>query len=510
MALTSARVGATELFAAAAIAVCTAPALAVLAAAMSARGGDGLSTLIVDGALGTVGLVLVGGAGALALGATAAWLVSLCEFPGRGVFDWLLAAPLAAPSYLLAIAYASLTWPGGVVGFPVEGFWGAAFVYAVGLYPYVYLAARAGFSTQSAAALEAARTLGASPFALFWRVAAPLARPSLIAGGALAAMEIAADYGAAQHFGVTTLATAIFRVWYSHGAVGGALQIAAPLLVVALLLLLIERRSRGNAGYAAPRRTALARFRLPLGARIGASLFCAGLVMLGAALPVGWLAYLAVRHGSIGDLAGPLVSTVGLAAAGAAITLVLAVAIAGASDRADQLSKLAPLAASVGYAAPGAVIALGALSIFAAAREIGWVGGLGGGLALAALLWAYAARFAAAGAQPVEAGLSRVSRSVRAAAATLGAGAWRRLTQIALPIAAPSLMAAGLFLFVEIVKELPATLILRPLAFDTLAVRTYLYASDERLFEAAAPALLIFAVGLAPIALLARRTGGQP
>lgn len=511
MALRRAPLDLTTAFAAVAIVVCAAPAVSVLASAFSTRIDLGVSAaLLVDASFGTIALVLTGAAGAIALGAVAAWLVSLCSFPGRGVFEWLLVLPLAAPSYLLAFAYGSLTWPGGPIDFPVTGFWGAAFVYAIGLYPYVYLAMRAGLAAQSGSALEAARTLGARPLDLFWRVAAPLARPSLVAGGALAAMEIAADYGAAQYFGLTTLSTAIFRVWYSNGAPAGALQLAAPLLLVALALLLLERRARGGARYAAPRRQAAPRFQLSTTAQAGAFAFCAGLVALGALAPIAWLGYLAAQHGGVNDFVQPLLNTLALAALGAAITLALAIAIAAAADRAGPIAKLAPLAASVGYAAPGAVIALGALSLFAAARSAGWVGGLSAGLALAALLWTYAARFAAAGAQPVEAGLARVSKGVRAAAATLGAKPWRRLVAIDLPIAAPSLAAAGVFLFVEIVKELPATLILRPLAFDTLAVRTYLYASDERLHEAAAPALLIFAAGLLPIVFLARQARSKP
>lgn len=501
----------TTAFAALAILVCGAPALAVLASVISARANLGISdALLVDASLGTIALVATGAAGAIVLGAVAAWLVSLCAFPGRGVFEWLLVLPLAAPPYLLAFAYGSLTWPGGLIDFPVTGFWGAAFIYAIGLYSYVYLAMRAGLAAQSASALEAARTLGARPLDLFLRVAVPLARPSLVAGGALAAMEIAADYGAAQHFGLTTLSTAIFRVWYANGAPAGALQLAAPLLLVALALLLLERSARGGARYAAPRRQASPRFQLRTAAQAGAFAFCAALVGLSALAPIAWLAYLAVQHGAAADLIQPLLNTLTLAAIGAAITLALATAIAAAADRAGPIVRLAPLAASVGYAAPGAVIALGALSLFAAARDAGWIGGLSAGFALAALLWTYAARFAAAGAQPVEAGLARVSRGVRAAAATLGAKPLRRLIAIDLPIAAPSLAAAAVFLFVEIVKELPATLILRPLAFDTLAVRTYLYASDERMHEAAAPALLIFAAGLLPMLFLARRARGQP
>jgi iron(III) transport system permease protein len=194
-----------------------------------------------------------------------------------------------------------------------------------------------------------------------------------------------------------------------------------------------------------------------------------------------------------------------LSAFGALITLALAAAIAVAARRATTgLGKTPLFAAGMGYAAPGAVIALGALALFGLARDAGWVGGLGAGLSLAALFWTYAARFASAGVGPIDAGLSRLSKGLDASARTLGAGPWRRFVEIDLPIAAPSLAAAALILFVEILKELPATLILRPFNFDTLAVKAYSYASDERLLEAAAPSLLIFLAGLAPIIILAR------
>ncbi len=499
-----------SLFAAVAILVCASPAATVLVFALSpatdsvALGGP----LLREATIGTAALVFAGGGGALVLGTAAAWLTTLCDFAGRRTFEWLLVLPLAAPSYILAYAYSSLTWAGGPIPLPVTGAPGAAFIYAVGLYPYVYLAVRAGLASQSAAALEAARTLGAKPRDLWWRVALPLARPSLVAGGALACMEIAADYGAAQHFGVTTLSTAIFRVWYSHGNSHGALQIAAVLLVAALAFLLLERHARGRASFSTQRWTRLRKFTLSPAASIGTFAFCSALVLLGAGLPLAWLARLALTHASVEDLARPFINTLVLATGCALITLALGAIIAAAARRSSAgLMRLAPLAASLGYAAPGAVIALGALALFGAAREAGLVGGFGATLAIAALVWAYAARFTAAGAQPIEAGLARAPKNVDAAAALLGAGPWRRLLRIDLPIAAPSLAAGALILFVEIIKELPATLILRPFEFDTLAVKAYSYASDERLLEAAAPALLIFVAGLAPMLVLARSVG---
>ncbi len=488
--------------------VCASPALAVFALALApgpeavAFGGD----LLADGAVGTLGLMLAGGGGAIVFGASAAWLVSLCKFPGRSLFEWLLVIPLAAPSYVLAYSYASLTWAGGISPVRVEGFWGAAFIYAVGLYPYVYLAARAAFVSQSACALEAARTLGAAPLDVFRRVALPLARPGIAAGGALALMEIAADYGAAQHFGLTTLSTAIFRAWYAHQNEHAALQIAAVMLTAAIVFLIAERWARGRSSFAgsSARWRPLPRYELARLPALAAFAICTALIAFGAILPLAWLARLALLHANVEDIAAPLVNSVLLAGLGAVVTLALAAAIAAAAGRATRFGKLALFAAGMGYAAPGAVIALGALALFGLAREAGWVGGLGAGLALTALIWTYAARFAAAGVQPVDAGLARLSQGLDASARTLGAGPWRRLVRVDLPIAAPSLAAAALILFVEILKELPATLILRPFDFDTLAVKAYAYASDERLLEAAAPALLIFAAGLLPILILSR------
>ncbi len=478
--------------------------------ALSPGGADASfgGNLLRDGAIGTALVVLIGGAGAVLFGASAAWLVSLCRFPGRGIFEWLLVVPLAAPSYVLAYAYTGMTWAGGSA-IEVRGLWGAAFVYAIGLYPYVYLAARAAFASQSACALEAARTLGATPVHVFWRVALPLARPGIAAGAALTMMEIAADYGAAYHFGLTTLSTAVFRAWYAHGALDAALQIAAVLLAAAIVFLLAERWARGRAAFAggSTRWRALPRYQLAPLPGFLAALFCGALVVFGAILPLTWLGRLALLHGDLGDIAQPFANSIILSSTGALITLALAVAIAVSARRASGAGKASVLAAAMGYAAPGAVIAIGALALFGAARSAGWIGGLSAGLALTALFWTYAARFAAAGVQPIDAGLARLSKGLDASARTLGAGPWRRMFSVDLPIAAPSLGAAALILFVEILKELPATLLLRPFDFDTLAVRAYSYASDERLLQAAAPSLLIFIAGLAPILILTHGIG---
>ncbi len=490
--------------------ICAAPALVILARALTSDVETSFAGgLMREAILGSLALVAVGGAGALVLGAVSAWLVALTDFPGRRVFEWVLALPLAAPLYVLAYAYSGMTWPGGPLSFaPISGFWGASLIYALGAYPYVYLATRAAYASSSACAMEAARALGASPLRAFRAVALPLAWPGLAAGGALAAMEIGADFGAAQHFGVTTLSTAIFRAWYDHGAPDLALRLAAILVGGAIVLLFVERAARGRRGYAgaSTRWRALPRYTLSSNAAWTASIFCGALVFLGALAPLLWFARLAFLspQTDLAALAGPLANSVLLASAGAALTLALAFAIAAAARRRGAVGRLALMAAGAGYAAPGAVVALGALALFGALRETGLIGGLGATLAIGALLWTYAARFAAAGAQPIEAGLARLSSGLDNAARVLGASTAKRLMRVDLPVAAPSVLAAALIVFVEILKELPATLILRPFNFDTLAVRAYAYAADERLQQAAAPALLITLAGIAPILLFTR------
>jgi len=486
--------------------VCATPVFAVLAQAFAAA-PSGAQDMMWRAIAGTLRLVTIAGGAATLLGATAAWLVTLCEFPGRRTFEWLLVLPLSAPVYVLSYAYGALTGPGGPIPIRMGGLTGAGFVYALGFYPYIYLAARAAFVSQSVCALEAARSLGASPWQAFVRVAAPLAWPGVAAGAALAGMEIAAEYGAAAYFGAETVTTGVFRAWFARGEPQLALQLASWLLIGALVLLALERFARGRRGFAggSARWRPLPRARLAPAAAVAATLFCAGLATFGALLPLAWLVRLATFRppNELSGIAAPLFNTLLLASAGASLTLVLATAVAVAARHPG--GRIGALAASIGYAAPGAVTALGAFTLFGAAREAGWIGGLSGPLSFAALLWVYASRFAAAGAQPIEAGLSRVTRSMGEAARTLGAPPSRQLFAVELPIAAPAAIAGALIVFVDILKELPATLVLRPFDFETLATRAHAYAADDRLTQAAAPALLITLAGLAPVILLSRR-----
>jgi iron(III) transport system permease protein len=490
---------------------CAGPSAAVLwggAAGLAAAPLDVGAPLFWSAVRGSVFLWVFGAGGAVVLGAGAALLVGCCRFPGSGLFDIALALPLAAPPYVLAYAYGALTGPGGVLEAAWSGQSKTALVYALAFYPYVFLAVRAGLVAQSASAVEAARSLGAGPWRTLRDIILPLLRPALAAGAALAAMEAAADYGAAAYFGADSLSVGVFRAWYALQAPALALQLASLLLLAALALLALERaaRPRHGLGGAGERWRTPLRWRLGPGAAAAAAAACLGLLTAAFLLPVAWLLRLALLDAHAWErLLQPGLRSLLLAGLGATVTLALSLCAAAAIRRRDRLGRLAGDLASIGYAAPGAVLALGALSWLALGRELGLIAGLGAGGALALLVWAYAARFTAAGAQPIAAGLGRVSDRMGEAARTLGAGPLRRFFSLNLPIAAPSALAGALIVFVEVLKELPATLILRPFDWDTLAVRAHAYAADERLVQAAAPALAITLAGVAPILLLARR-----
>jgi iron(III) transport system permease protein len=311
------------------------------------------------------------------------------------------------------------------------------------------------------------------------------------------------------------MTTGVFHAWFARGDRPLALHLASALLLSAFALLALERRARSAGGVAggSARWRPLPRYRLSPPMAFAALCFCVVLVGLGAVAPFGYLAWLASLRPAAdwAALGAPLARSLVIAAGGAVLTLGLAFAIARLMRASRRLGAIAALAAGAGYAAPGAVVALGALALFAAARDAGLVGGLTGAVAIVALLWTYAARFAAAGIGPIEAGLARITPSIHGAAQTLGASARERVLRLEAPLAAPGVAAAALILFVEILRELPATLILRPFDFDTLAIRAHVYAADDRLAQAAAPALLISLASVGPVIALSRRIAeGRP
>jgi iron(III) transport system permease protein len=491
------------------------PLIGVILVALSGPGSEIPLRDLLRYAGTSAWLSLLVGIATATLGSLAAWLVVMHRFPGRGFFSWALALPLAAPAFALAYAYADLfdaagdlrMWMRASLGFdwPVEmrTISGAAFVLSFAFYPYVYLAMRAAFLSQSVAALESARMLGCSQREAFFRAALPIARPALGAGVALAVMETLADYGAVQFLAVQTLTTGVVRAWTVFGSAAGAARIALPLLVAAFILLWLERRSRRGRSHDVAR----VQWRsIPVqslrGAKAAAAtLYCLALLTAGLLLPIAWLLANSIgRTPELARLAAAATHSLSLAAAGALVTTILAAALALGAARSPVASRIA----SLGYATPGAVMAIGLLAPAALVWHVSeglsafWVG-------IGLLIYAYAARLMAAALEPIDAGLSRVTPSMIWAGRTLGRSEAGAALAVQLPVARGALLTAALIVFVDILKELPATLILRPFNFDTLAVIANNYALDERLGQAGWPSLAIIALALGPVAWLSHR-----
>jgi iron(III) transport system permease protein len=477
-----------------------------------------------------LGFVVSLGAGAVGVGA--AWLVTMCRFPGRRAMEWALALPLAFPAYVLAYAYtAMLDHPGPVqtalratfgwgprdYWFPeVRSVWGAGIMFVLVLYPYVYLLARAAFLQQSACAFDVARTLGYGPWRAFFRVALPMARPAVATGVALALMETLADFGAVAHFGVQTFATGIYRAWFSMGDRVAAAQLSACMLIFVLALVAIERSQRRAARYH-PTGVfhELQAFDLAGWRAWGAFALCFLPVALGFLAPLAMLVEMSLRggHSLFGArYVGFVLNSLTLAGVAAVVTVALAVLLGYAERLAPgPLTGTANRIAAMGYAIPGGVIAVDVLIPLAAFDNAvdAWARaqlGVSTGLLLtgsiAALVFAYVVRFMAIALQTVESGFGKITPSMDHAARALGETALGALRRVHAPLLRGSLLTAGLIVFVDVMKELPATLIMRPFNFDTLAVQAFRLASDERLLEASTPALAIVAAGLLPVLLL--------
>ena len=482
-------------------------------------------------------LLLAGGTGlgALLLGTGSAWLVSQYQFIGRRVLQWLLLLPLAMPAYIIAYTYTGLLdfagplqsyireltgWRYGDYWFPqIRSLGGAIIMLSLVLYPYVYMLARTAFSEQSASLFEASRTLGLTPRQHFWRVAMPLARPAILTGTALAMMEAFADYGTVQYFGVPTFTTGIFRTWFGMGSQAAAAQLAALLTGFVLMLLLLEQWSRRKIRYyhQSQRSQAMSLRKISMPKQCMILLLCSLPVGFGFFVPAIQLVNWALTNYQV-TLNQQFVSLVwnsfSLAALSAVVAVLLALLFAyGKRLRRDAVVQAPVRLAALGYAVPGTVIAIGVMiplayvdgRIDALAEQ--WFGvrtGLIFSGTLFALVLAYSVRFLAVSLHSVEAGLQRVKPSMDNAARSLGCSPLKVLQRVHVPLLRASVLSALLLVFVDVLKELPATLILRPFNFNTLAVRTYELASDERLADAALPALAIVLVSLLPVMLLAR------
>ena len=520
---------------------CVLPMAAVALAALT--GGTETISHLMDTVLPrytgtTIALVALVGTGTLMLGTGAAWLVTMTRFPGVRFFEIALILPLAFPAYVLAYAYTFLLDHPGIVqttlrdvtGWGPRDYWfpeirslgGAALMLVLVLYPYVYLLARAAFLQQSAGAFLAARALGKTSMQAFWLVSLPMARPAIASGVLLAIMETIADFGTVSYFGVQTFATGIYTSWFSLADRSGAAQLALCLLGFALMLAVAERASRGRAKYhhAGKHHTELPHSDLTGLRAAGAWVLCAIPVLLGFLLPVVVLAdmgfeseqnLLSRRYISF------IQNSITLALTAAALTVCAAVCIGFYLRLAPgRTAGAAAYTARLGYAVPGGVIAVGLMVPFAALDNTidAWMQanfGIRTGLLITGSIWllvaAYMVRFLAAALGAYEGGQATVHSNMDAAARSLGQSPIGMLRRVHLPILTPSLLTALLIVFVDVMKELPATLIMRPFNFDTLAVQAYRLASDERLEGAAVPSLVIMAVGLLPVILICRQVG---
>ena len=495
-----------------------------------------LAATVLPDYIGNSLLLMLGVAvGTLAIGVGTAWLTSMCRFPGRGLFEWSLLLPMAMPAYIIAYTYTGMLdfagplqtamrdwsgWEYGDYWFPeIRSLPGAALMLSLVLYPYVYLLTRAAFLSQSLCVLDVSRTLGQGPWRTFAAVALPLARPAIVAGLSLALMETLADYGTVQYFGVPTFTTGIFRTWFGLGNPPAAAQLSAMLLAFVFVLILLERRSRHRARYyhTSQRHQPIRPIELRGAAATGATLACLAPVLFGFALPAGQLAlwsWTVADSALDAEFLRLAANSLGLAAAAALLALLLALLLGyGRRLFPSPAVRLAVRTAGLGYAVPGTVIAVGVMIPFA------WIDngldawmrqtfGVSTGLLLSgtlvALLFAYMVRFLAVSLQTVEAGLGKIRPSMDEAGRSLGYRIHELLLRVHVPMLWGSLQTALLLVFVDVLKELPATLILRPFNFNTLAVRAYELASDERLAESAPAALTIVAAGLLPTILLSR------
>ena len=522
--------------------ICVLPYIGVLIAAITGS-FDTLrhlaETVLWDYTQTTFWLTLIVMISTAVIGTGAAWFVTMTAFPGRRWLEIALALPLAFPAYVLAYGYTHILDHPGVVqstlrdltGWGPRDYWfpevrslgGAAVMLTLVLYPYVYLLARAAFSSQSASAFLAARVLGRTPFRAFMATSLPMARPAIASGVMLVAMETIADFGTVAYFGVQTFSVGIYTSWFSLADRAAAAQLALGLLAFALLLAFVERYSRGNAAYTDGRKSAQMQ-RIPLGpkARWVAFTLCLLPVLLGVIIPTLTLGIMA--FGSEQNLASPrylgfIKNSLTLAGIAALVT-VIGATLLGTLNRVSQ-SRFAAMSlyfGRIGYAVPGGVIAVGLIVPFALFDNTldAWMRAtfdISTGLLITGSIWlliaAYMIRFLAAAIGAYEGGAASVGTNIDAAARTLGADMPGLIRRVHMPLMRTSLLTAGLIVFVDVMKELPATLIMRPFNYDTLAVQAHRLASDERLSGAAVPSLVIAAIGLIPVILLCRRIGRE-
>ncbi|NLJ12772.1 MAG: iron ABC transporter permease [Gammaproteobacteria bacterium] len=482
-------------------------------------------------------ILIVGvGIGVTLLGVSLAWLTSLCEFPGRRWLDWALMLPFAIPAYVLAFVFVGLLdyagpvqslmreWFGSGIQFPrVRSTGGVITVFILVFYPYVYLLARTAFLAQGKGFMEAARVLGLSPWQAFWRVALPVARPAIGAGVALALMESLADFGAVSVFNFDTFTTAIYKTWYGFFSLSSATQLASLLLLFVAVLLFAEQRARGAIRPSSERPRGKALYNLRGWKAVLASTWC-GLVFLCAfVIPVLQLLVWFWQRGRF-DLderyTALITHTLYLGLMAAALTVAAALLLAFAK-RMTPTRRMRALVgfANLGYALPGSVLAVAIMLAFSYLDEHAviplstWLGGAGRPIllgSLSALLLTYVIRFMAVAHGPMEGALARIKPSLPEASRSLGIGGMALFRRVYLPLLLPGSLSAALLVFVDVLKEMPATLLMRPFGWDTLAIRIFEMTSEGEWARASLPALTLVVVGLLPVILLIRRSAYRP
>ena len=491
-------------------------------------------TVLSDYILNSIALMLGVGLGTLILGLGAAWLTAMCEFPGRKFFAWAFLLPLAMPAYIIAYTYTGIldfagpvqstlrevfNWDYGDYYFPnVRSLGGAICMLTLVLYPYVYMLVRVALSEQSTAILEASRILGKSSWQSLFSVALPMARPAIVAGITLALMETLADYGTVEFFGVSTFTTGIFRTWYGLGELQTAAQLCSFLLLFVFFLIILEKKSRNKLRFHQNKAVVkLSKIKLTKLWAAAAVFFSGSLVALGFFIPAIQLLFWTIDYWNNvwdSDFIYLLFNSFSLAAISASVCALVAILLAYSKrEFKNKAAHTSVGIAGIGYAVPGTVIAIGVLipaawldnhldylSTAYLDMPIGLL--LSGSMMI--LVFAYLVRFLSISLNTMDSGLSAIKPGLDESARSLGASRKNVLTKIHIPMLKASVLTAFLLVFVEVMKELPTTLILRPFNFNTLAVKTYELASDERLLDAALPALCIVMISLIPILFVSK------
>ncbi|WP_018247417.1 ABC transporter permease [Orenia marismortui] len=467
--------------------------------------------LLQDYIVNSTILVLFTGIFSILIGLIPAWLISQYEFPFRDFFKWALILPLAIPPYIGAYTYNGMLNYTGILQttlrsmgisvnpayFDIMNSSGAIFIYTIFLFPYVYIITRSFLSKQSASLVEAARTLGKGPLQIFWHVILPISRGAIVAGVSLVILEVLNDYGVVKYFGIPTFSTAIFKTWFSMGDLNSAVRLSALLMVFVFGVLLIENFSRGGKrySYSTTKVRPISRIKLSGIKAFLVSALCSSIFAIGFLIPTAqllhwvWLSYAKVL-----DIDFLILSfnSIFVALFTSILIVVISIIVANTVRISDNIfSKIYSKIAILGYSIPGAVIAVGVLLFFLGLDNIIYSGNLVLTSTILMLVFAYIIRFLAIGYNSVESGFDKVGKSFFEASRTLGIGITETFFKVDLPMIKPAISSAFLLALIEILKELPLTLILRPFNFDTLATKAFEYASDEMIHEAAISSIII-------------------